>query len=154
VVNSPTLHRFFSVHFCLPFILAGLSLIHIALLHKEGSNNPIGSDSGIDDVPFYPYAFVKDLFVFTVFLFLSHGFVGLVGLFRKERFSFPCRWTMSKVYLLHIEISFFRVLNFSRSNMMVYRFSIHSNTKFSIHYGGPFNNDILPGFIRLYFIFN
>ena len=75
VVNSPTLHRFFSVHFCLPFILAGLSLIHIALLHKEGSNNPIGSDSGIDDIPFYPYAFVKDLFVFTVFLFVFAFFV-------------------------------------------------------------------------------
>ena len=67
-VDNPTLHRFFSIHFLLPFLIAGLSLIHLALLHQHGSNTPVGSDSGIDDVPFYPYFVAKDLFAFFSFL--------------------------------------------------------------------------------------
>lgn len=74
-VNNPTLHRFFSVHFCLPFIIAGLTLIHLALLHKVGSNSPIGSDTGVDDIPFYPYFFSKDLFAFFCFMFVFAVFV-------------------------------------------------------------------------------
>jgi quinol-cytochrome oxidoreductase complex cytochrome b subunit len=74
-VNNPTLHRFFSIHFTLPFLIAGLTLIHLALLHKEGSNNPIGSDTGIDDIPFYPYFFAKDLFAFFCFMFFFAFFV-------------------------------------------------------------------------------
>ena len=56
-VNNPTLNRFYSIHYVLPFIIAGVTIIHLALLHKEGSNNPIGSDTGVDDIPFYPYFF-------------------------------------------------------------------------------------------------
>lgn len=67
-VDNATLNRFFSLHFFLPFIIAGLSLLHLALLHKDGSNNPLGVDSSVDKVPFYPYFFVKDLFAFFVFL--------------------------------------------------------------------------------------
>lgn len=40
--SPPTLNRFFSIHFVLPFLIAGLTLIHLALLHKVGSNSPIG----------------------------------------------------------------------------------------------------------------
>jgi ubiquinol-cytochrome c reductase cytochrome b subunit len=67
-VNAPTLRRFYSIHFLLPFIIAGVSLIHLILLHRDGSSSPIGSDTGVDDVPFYPYYFSKDLFAFTCFL--------------------------------------------------------------------------------------
>lgn len=67
-VANPTLNRFYSIHFVLPFVIAGLTLVHLALLHKVGSNNPIGSDSGIDDIPFYPYFVYKDIFAFTVYL--------------------------------------------------------------------------------------
>lgn len=74
-VNNPTLNRFFSFHFLLPFLIAGLTLIHLALLHKEGSNNPIGSDVGVDDIPFYPYFFSKDLFAFFCFLVFFSVFV-------------------------------------------------------------------------------
>lgn len=74
-VNNPTLHRFFSIHFFLPFLIAGLSLIHLALLHKEGSNNPIGSDTGVDDLPFYPYFVSKDVFAFFSFLVFFATFV-------------------------------------------------------------------------------
>ena len=74
-VANPTLNRFFSLHFFLPFIIAGLSLIHLALLHKVGSNNPIGSDTGVDDLPFYPYFASKDVFAFFVFLTFFATFV-------------------------------------------------------------------------------
>jgi ubiquinol-cytochrome c reductase cytochrome b subunit len=43
-VNNATLNRFFSLHYLLPFIIALLAIIHIYLLHKNGSNNPLGID--------------------------------------------------------------------------------------------------------------
>jgi ubiquinol-cytochrome c reductase cytochrome b subunit len=74
-VNNPTLHRFYSIHFFLPFIIAALSLVHLALLHKEGSSSPIGSDTGVDDIPFYPYFVTKDAFAFFSFLLIFATFV-------------------------------------------------------------------------------
>lgn len=74
-VANPTLNRFYSIHFVLPFLIAGVSLIHLALLHRVGSNNPIGSDTGIDDVPFYPYFWSKDIFALACFLFFFSIFI-------------------------------------------------------------------------------
>jgi quinol-cytochrome oxidoreductase complex cytochrome b subunit len=74
-IGKPTLRRFYSVHFVLPFLIAGVTLIHLALLHKVGSNSPIGSDTGVDDVPFYPYFVVKDIFAFSCFLVVFAIFV-------------------------------------------------------------------------------
>jgi len=74
-VSNATLNRFFSLHFFLPFALAGLSLLHLALLHKDGSNNPLGVDSHVDKISFYPYFFVKDLFAFFSFLFFFFIFL-------------------------------------------------------------------------------
>jgi quinol-cytochrome oxidoreductase complex cytochrome b subunit len=67
-VSNPTLNRFFSIHFLLPFIIAGLTVFHLALLHKNGSNNPIGFDSNVDNITFYPYFLAKDVFAFCCFL--------------------------------------------------------------------------------------
>lgn len=66
-VNNATLNRFFSLHYLFPFIIVGSVLLHIALLHKDGSNNPLGVESKINRVPFFPYFYVKDLF--SVFFF-------------------------------------------------------------------------------------
>ena len=74
-VDNPTLNRFFSLHFLFPFLIAGMSLVHLALLHKDGSNNPLGVDTSVDKIPFYPYFFVKDLFAFFVFMFVFSFFV-------------------------------------------------------------------------------
>jgi ubiquinol-cytochrome c reductase cytochrome b subunit len=74
-VNNATLNRFFSIHFFLPFVIAGLTIIHLALLHKDGSTNPLGADSGGDKISFYPYFFVKDLYAFFVFVFVFAVFV-------------------------------------------------------------------------------
>lgn len=69
-VNNPTLNRFFSFHFFLPFVIVGVVFLHLTLLHKEGSSAPLSDSSGVDHVPFYPYYFVKDLFAFFVFFFI------------------------------------------------------------------------------------
>ena len=74
-VSNPTLHRFFSIHFFLPFLIVGMTLIHLALLHKDGSNSPLGSDTGVDDLPFYPYFVSKDAFAFFTFLLVFGIFV-------------------------------------------------------------------------------
>jgi quinol-cytochrome oxidoreductase complex cytochrome b subunit len=74
-VDNATLNRFFSLHFVVPFIIAAVVLIHLALLHQHGSNNPLGVDTSVDKVPFYPYFFVKDLHAFC---WLMTGFTILV----------------------------------------------------------------------------
>jgi len=75
VIREPTIRRFFVVHYLLPFFIIGLTIIHLALLHKEGSNNPIGSDFSGDILPFYPYFAVKDLFAFACFSLFFGFFV-------------------------------------------------------------------------------
>ncbi len=69
-VGNPTLNRFFSLHYLMPFLIVGFVLIHLSLLHKDGSNNPLGINSNVDTIPFYPYFYVKDLFGFLIFLFI------------------------------------------------------------------------------------
>lgn len=67
-VDTPTLNRFFSFHFILPFLLMGLSGAHIIFLHQTGSNNPIGINSDSDRVPFHPYYSTKDLLGYSMAL--------------------------------------------------------------------------------------
>ena len=76
-VDNPTLNRFFSLHYLMPFVLVGVIVLHIWALHVHGSNNPIGIDTkGEQDViPFHPYYTVKDMFGLGVFLVLFAGFI-------------------------------------------------------------------------------
>jgi ubiquinol-cytochrome c reductase cytochrome b subunit len=67
-VDQATLNRFYSLHYLMPFIIAGVTLLHLCLLHKYGSNNPLGINTDITSVPFYPYFYVKDFFSFWIFL--------------------------------------------------------------------------------------
>nr|AAU87421.1 cytochrome b [Aparallactus modestus] len=67
-INDPTLTRFFALHFILPFALISTSSIHIMLLHNEGSNNPLGTNSDIDKIPFHPYHSYKDLLMLTMLM--------------------------------------------------------------------------------------
>nr|QDB64171.1 apocytochrome b [Ishige okamurae] len=75
VVGNPTLHRFYSLHFIFPFVLVGLVFIHLGLLHKDGSNNPLGIKTRLSNINFYPYFYVKDLLSFFVMLFVLSIFV-------------------------------------------------------------------------------
>lgn len=67
-VANPTLNRFFSIHYLLPFLIVGLTILHLGLLHEAGSSNPIGVFSSRDTTTFWPYFGVKDAFIFIVFL--------------------------------------------------------------------------------------
>lgn len=74
-VSNATLNRFFSLHYLMPFVIAGVVLLHLTLLHKDGSNNPLGINTSVDYVSFYPYYYVKDLFAFFVFASVFTFFV-------------------------------------------------------------------------------
>lgn len=69
-VSNATLNRFFSLHYLMPFIIAGVVIIHLSLLHKDGSNNPLGINTNVQTMPFYPYFYVKDLFAFFILVFI------------------------------------------------------------------------------------
>nr|AVN68352.1 cytochrome b [Euphyllodromia sp. Z257] len=60
-VDNPTLNRFFTFHFLLPFVILAMVMIHLLFLHQTGSNNPLGLNSNIDKIPFHPYFSIKDL---------------------------------------------------------------------------------------------
>ena len=61
-VDNPTLTRFFTLHFLLPFVVSALSGLHIFFLHQTGSNNPLGLSSPCDSVPFHCYYHYFDFF--------------------------------------------------------------------------------------------
>lgn len=68
-VGSPTLVRFFALHYLLPFVVTALVVLHIFFLHSNGSNNPLGFSSITYKVPFHYSYSVKDSLYFLVFLF-------------------------------------------------------------------------------------
>jgi ubiquinol-cytochrome c reductase cytochrome b/c1 subunit len=76
-VGNPTLNRFFALHYLLPFMIIGVSVLHVWALHVVGQNNPAGIDlrADRDTVPFTPYATLKDLFGTACFLILYAYFV-------------------------------------------------------------------------------
>ena len=76
-VDDPTLNRFFSLHYLLPFMIAGVVVLHIWALHVPGNNNPTGVNvkSPKDTVPFHPYYTVKDGFAVSVFVIVFAIFV-------------------------------------------------------------------------------
>src|SRR6056297_2998017 len=92
-VDNPTLQRFFSLHYLLPFVIAGLVIVHIWEFHSTGNNNPTGvevrrgsiEEAKKDTVPFWPYFVIKDLFALAVILLV---FVVLV-FFMPEWYFLP-----------------------------------------------------------------
>ena len=68
-VDQPTLNRFYSLHYLLPFVIFGVVFVHLWALHHHGSNNPLGIDrkGPQDSIPFHPYYTVKDLYGMGVF---------------------------------------------------------------------------------------
>ena len=75
-IDNPTLNRFFSLHYLLPFVLAGLVGLHIWALHVPGNGNPTGLNvrGSQDTVPFHPYYTMKDGFAIVVFMLLFAAF--------------------------------------------------------------------------------
>jgi ubiquinol-cytochrome c reductase cytochrome b subunit len=75
-IDNATLNRFFSLHFVLPFVIAGLVGLHLLFLHEYGSNNPVGVEfSFLDNLTFSPYYIIKDLYGVILFLIFFGIFV-------------------------------------------------------------------------------
>lgn len=76
-IDEPTLQRFFSLHYLLPFLIVGVVILHIWALHIPGSNNPLGIDvkGPADQLPFHPYYTAKDAWGVGVFLIVFGLFV-------------------------------------------------------------------------------
>ncbi|MGB5482910.1 cytochrome b [Parasphingorhabdus sp.] len=83
--DNAALNRFFSLHYLLPFVIAGVIIMHIWALHIPGSNNPTGVDvkGPQDTVPFHPYYTAKDgwtlgvaLIFFTAMMFFLPNALG------------------------------------------------------------------------------
>ena len=86
-VDNPTLNRFFSLHYLLPFVLTGVIFLHVVALHITGSNNPLGIDvkGPQDTLPFHPYYTIKDsvgvcvyLLIFASLIFFAPNYLGHV----------------------------------------------------------------------------
>jgi ubiquinol-cytochrome c reductase cytochrome b/c1 subunit len=76
-VGNPTLNRFFSLHYLLPFVIAGVVVLHVWALHVAGQNNPAGVEAKTekDTVPFTPYATIKDAFGIACFMLFFAYFI-------------------------------------------------------------------------------
>jgi quinol-cytochrome oxidoreductase complex cytochrome b subunit len=76
-VGNPTLNRFYSLHYLLPFIIFALVFVHLWALHEHHSNNPLGVEAKEpeDVIPFHPYYTIKDLYGLGVFMIFYLGFV-------------------------------------------------------------------------------
>jgi ubiquinol-cytochrome c reductase cytochrome b subunit len=82
-VDNATLNRFFSFHYLLPFLIAAVTIIHLAVLHQNGSNNPLGVNGSVDKISFFPYFVFKDLFswliiglFFSLFVYFTPNYLG------------------------------------------------------------------------------
>jgi ubiquinol-cytochrome c reductase cytochrome b/c1 subunit len=77
-VDNATLNRFFSLHYLLPFMIAGVVVLHVWALHVSGQGNPDGvevKNVERDTVAFTPYATLKDAVGLSVFLIVYAWFV-------------------------------------------------------------------------------
>src|SRR3954447_19151514 len=83
--DQGTLNRFFSLHHLLPFVIAGVVILHIWALHIPGSSNPTGVEvqDEQDTIPFHPYYTAKDgwfaglcLTLFAILTFYAPNYLG------------------------------------------------------------------------------
>jgi ubiquinol-cytochrome c reductase cytochrome b subunit len=69
-VGGPTLNRFYSIHYLLPFIITAFTIAHLIALHDVGGSNPLGFRSNIKLINFHPYFSLKDYLGFILLIFL------------------------------------------------------------------------------------
>src|SRR5687768_4123900 len=83
--DQATLTRFFSLHYLLPFVIAGVTILHIWALHIPGSSNPTGVDvkDEKDTLPYHPFYTAKDgwfaglvLLIFALFVYFMPNALG------------------------------------------------------------------------------
>nr|QDA23190.1 cytochrome b [Systolederus spicupennis] len=69
-VDNPTLSRFFSLHFIMPFMIMMMVMIHLMILHHTGSNNPLGMNSNTEKISFHPFFSLKDSITMIIALMM------------------------------------------------------------------------------------
>nr|AFA46141.1 cytochrome b [Cercopithecus mitis mitis] len=69
-IGNPTLSRFFTLHFIMPFIITTFTIVHLLFLHETGSNNPCGISSDSDKITFHPYYTTKDILGLVLLLLI------------------------------------------------------------------------------------
>jgi ubiquinol-cytochrome c reductase cytochrome b subunit len=83
--DQAALTRFFSLHYLLPFVIAGVVILHVWALHIPGSNNPTGVDvkDERDTLPFHPFYTAKDswfcgaiLIVYAIVTYFLPNYLG------------------------------------------------------------------------------
>lgn len=106
-IADVTLHRFYSLHFALPFVILALSFIHMTILHEAGSSNPLGIVSRLDTIPFSPYYVLKDTvaFIFIIFglfliIFLAPDLLGHPDNYIRANFLVTPNHIVPEWYLL------------------------------------------------------
>jgi hypothetical protein len=88
-VDNPTLNRFYALHYLLPFLIVGVSMLHLIALHQFGSSNPLGIErkSPEDSIPFHPYYTIKDTFTVDLFSLRRTSLANLTTMFLPIRSS-------------------------------------------------------------------
>jgi ubiquinol-cytochrome c reductase cytochrome b subunit len=113
-VDNPTLNRFFALHYLLPFMIAGVVVLHVWALHVTGQTNPTGIEvkSKTDTVPFTPHATIKDAFAMVLFLRCSPGSCSTSRTISAIRttMSKPTRWTPAHIVPEWYYLPFYAIL--------------------------------------------
>ena len=82
-IDDATLHRFYALHYLIPFIILFISLIHISILHEAGSSNPLGIPLIYETIPFTPYYILKDglsiIIVLLLILYINFSTPDILG---------------------------------------------------------------------------
>lgn len=99
-VSNSTLTRFFALHFTLPYLATGVTLLHIFCLHLTGSNNPLGLNSGPEKVPFHWYYSIKDLSGFC----LLSGCLGYLAIFDPQLLNDAANFIPANPFVTPIHI--------------------------------------------------
>nr|APX40172.1 cytochrome b [Cryptocephalus moraei] len=99
-VDNATLTRFFALHFLFPFIITGLVMIHLLMLHQTGSNNPLGTTLNIDKIPFHPFFSFKDI----LGMFITISILLLLNLMNPYLLGDPDNFTPANPLVTPIHI--------------------------------------------------
>ena len=118
-VENATLGRFYSLHFLFPFLILGLSFIHLVFLHEFGSNNSLGVIYRTDNIPFYLSYMLKDLYswiclflFFCFFVFFNANYFGQSRPYYKVIYNIIIMLYAGKLLINFIIYLFLSLLNF------------------------------------------
>merc|ERR1712170_289148 len=153
-VHSPSLKRFFSFHFQLPFLLCGFLFLHLFYLHFLSSNNPLRNSTN-NKIPFFPFIFLKDFFglILILCLYFLQTHFGISSLSHPDNaleacalltplhivpeWYFLCQYAMLKAVpnknsgFIILFTSILVLLYFMRSVSLSYYFIVFTSNRFN-----------------------